>query len=104
MRASFSASEPSQIRMRSGEVTAAISSTHVRMPWWVNPAFSLIRPILLANSREAIARHRERRKDRFDWPAGRLEPGRQHERLAEMRRILVNRESRTFGRDLEEHA
>src|SRR4029450_11559820 len=104
MRASFSAAEPSQIRMRSGEVIAAISSTHLRMPGWVNPAFSLIRPILLANSREAIARHRERREDRFDLFARWLEPRRQHERLAEMRRILVNRESRTFGRDLEQHA
>src|SRR3989442_9929274 len=36
--------------------------------------------------------------------AVRLEPRRQDERFAEMRRILVGGEARTFGRNLEQHA
>ena len=53
-----------------------------------------------AHSRRA-AQHRQRR---FDLRAVRLEPGREHERLAQMVERLVGGEARPFGRELEQHA
>ena len=47
---------------------------------------------------------RQRREERLDLLAEVLEVRREDERLAEMRRILVGRESRPFRCDLEQHA
>src|SRR5512140_3264631 len=99
--------------MRSGRVIAATSSIHLRMPVWVKPAFSLITLILLANASwfplaatvaEAVVGRRQRRQNRCDLRSRGLVPRGQHQRLAEMCRILVNREARPLGGDLEEHA
>src|SRR5438094_1716149 len=49
-------------------------------------------------------RIRERREERLDAVAQVLERGRQDELLAEVLWILVRREARTEGRDLEKHA
>src|SRR5436190_4913003 len=46
----------------------------------------------------------ERWEHFFDARPRRLEPRRQHQRLAEMRRIFVNREAGTVGGQLEQHA
>src|SRR5688572_1483747 len=55
-------------------------------------------------SRELAARQRQRRQGALDVGTSRFEPRRQHQRSAQMGRILVNRETRTTGRDLEQHA
>ena len=52
----------------------------------------------------AAAGRVNRRQHAFDLPALAFEPRRQHQRLAQVRRILVGREPRTVGRDLEQHA
>ena len=49
-------------------------------------------------------RRRQRRQGALDLGARRLEPGRQHQRFAEVRRVLVDGESGAFGGDLEQHA
>src|SRR5205814_3185195 len=49
-------------------------------------------------------RHDERRKCAVQLLAANLEPGRKAELRAQLLRLLVDREARTVGRDLEENA
>src|SRR5882672_8263036 len=58
---------------------------------------------LFTNRRRRRRVHLERRQHLFDaWTRG-LEPGRQHQRFAKMRGVLVDREPRAVGSELEEH-
>src|ERR1043166_2800703 len=47
--------------------------------------------------------HLQGRKYFLDARPRRLQPWRQHKGFAEMRRILVDREARSIGRELEQH-
>src|SRR5690348_16355013 len=84
---------------------AATSSTHFRIPLCLMSLLSAIPPFYASDlTLRRRVRERQRREAALDLRPRRFEPGRQHERLTEMRGILVDSEPRSFRRDLEQHS